>query len=249
MKNEKRMSFLAFDMEQKLMFPKMNNKQALCLLNKWILTSQTKCCHRATVSHQLSELLMASQQPVLLQINYLPIHPSHQTIVTSSIAQAKSQSPCVLKLMFIPFWESVIFTFRSHEQARSGWGCTLSKSWKSSSHQGGGIWGCLSSQQRRHKSCLFLDWIYQFMTWFVLLRNLILGNSRSSLPVWHTYGWCTRKTLQINQATLVFFTGLSIAEILLEILFIIIIILVSECLISRLIWKYSLCQYLVYCNT
>lgn len=34
MKNEKGMSFLAFDMGQKLMFPTTHNKQALCLLNK-----------------------------------------------------------------------------------------------------------------------------------------------------------------------------------------------------------------------
>lgn len=55
------MSFLAFDMDQELMFLKMNNKQSMCLLQKCILSSQTKCCYSATVSHQ-SVLLKASQQ-------------------------------------------------------------------------------------------------------------------------------------------------------------------------------------------
>lgn len=167
----------------------MNNKQTLCLLHKWILISQTKCCRRATVSHQQSELLMASQKPASLQINYLPIHPSHQAIVTSSIAKAISQSLCALKLTFIPFWKRVIFTFCSPEQASTGQGCSLSGSWMPSSPRGGGIWGCLSSQQRRHKSCLFLDGVYQFMTGFILMGNLILGDSRSPLPVLDSCGW------------------------------------------------------------
>lgn len=137
MKNETGRSFLAVDMEQKLMFPKMNNKQALCLLNKWI-ASQTKCCLRATVSHQPSELLMASQQPASLQINYLPIHPLHQAIETSSIAKAKSQSLCVLKLMFIPFRKRVVFTFCSHEQARTDRGGSLSGSLPATEEGGSG---------------------------------------------------------------------------------------------------------------
>lgn len=63
------MSLLAFDMDQELMFLNVNNKQTMCLLHKCILTSQTKCCYSATVSHQQSVLLMASQQQTSWQIN------------------------------------------------------------------------------------------------------------------------------------------------------------------------------------
>lgn len=72
---------------------KNDNKKALCALNKWILASQTKCCHKATVSHQPSELSMASQEPVY---GRLVIHPC--ILPNCTVIHSKGQIPNFLCL-------------------------------------------------------------------------------------------------------------------------------------------------------